>query len=158
MPQFPSQYRIQSICIDHAGVIWAGTSNAGIFLLRSATNTQGSFYPETFPTSSSRSINDIYEDSNRNLWFASLEGVWKYDRKTKDFRWYLMEDGLPSDITFRLLEDDLGCMWITTVHGLARMDMETETITTYSTEHGLITNQFNYNSGWKDEEGRLYFE
>ncbi len=157
MPQFPTQYRVQSICVDHAGVIWIGTSSDGVYWFDPEKNKQGGFFPETFTTNSSKSINDIYEDKNHNLWLATLEGVRKYDRQTGSFQWYLTEEGLPSDVTFRIFEDDYGYIWITTANGLARMNPETESITNFTTDHGLITNQFNYNSGWKDERGRLYF-
>ena len=155
--EFPRQIRIQSILQDSNGVIWAGTFNKGLYYYNPANGTNGKFQHDTIPTKNSNTINDIYEDPDHNLWFATQEGLKKYDRQTNHVSRYTVKNGLPSNITFRILSDESNNLWVSTTNGLVCLNPETEKIKTYKKEHGLITNQFNYNSSWKDKKGMMYF-
>lgn len=155
--EFPRQIRIQSILQDSNGVIWAGTFNKGLYYYNPDNSTNGKFQHDTIPTKNSNTINDIYEDADHNLWFATQEGLKKYDRKTNHVSRFTVKNGMPSNITFRILADELNNLWVSTTNGLVCLNPETEKIKTYKKEHGLITNQFNYNSSWKDKNGKMYF-
>ena len=157
MPQFPSRHSIQSIYEDHEGVIWAGTIDHGVFYYDPFNESSGHFSYDTTGTNSSNTVNDIYEDKHHNLWFATLEGLKKYDRKTKATTYYNLKNGMPSNVIFRILSDESGNLWISTTNGLVCLNPDTEKIIVYTQEHGLITNQFNYNSAWKDNYGKMYF-
>lgn len=157
MPQFPSRVRIQSIMEDHAGVIWAGTFNRGLYYYNPADNTHGKFAIDTISTNNDNTINDIHEDKDHNLWFATQAGLKKYDRATGRVERYTVKSGMQGNITFRILSDDNGHLWVSTTNGLVRLNPRTNEIKVFKKEHGLITNQFNYNSSWKDERGTLYF-
>lgn len=156
MPQFPS-LRIQSIYKDHKGIIWAGSVNYGLYYYDPVSGENGKFELDTITNPSSNTINDICEDREGNLWFATLEGVKKYNRQNKQTTRYSINKGLPSNISYRIIPDKQGALWITTTNGLVCMAPDTEAITIYQQEHGLISNQFNYNSGWIDKDGTLYF-
>ena len=91
------------------------------------------------------------------MWFATVEGVIKYDFKTGESLHYTVKNGMPSNVAFRILPDDNNHIWISTANGLVRLNTQTEEITTYTEAHGLVTRQFNYNSAFKDEDGTLYF-
>jgi len=156
MPEFPAN-RIQSIYEDHEGVIWAGYVYRGVSYFNPQTGKSGIFEIDTIRNTSSNTINDICEDSRNNLWFATMEGIKKYDRQSQTTTRYTLKNGMPGNVCFRIIPDQSGNLWVTTTNGLVCLNPGTEEITTYSQEHGLITNQFNYNSGWKDPAGRLYF-
>jgi hypothetical protein len=153
MTQLPAT-RVQSVYKDHEGVIWIGTVNHGLYYYDPVSGKCQRF-TQTFDENGT--INDIYEDYQNNLWFATLEGVKKYDRQSLNISRYTVKNGMPSNMAFRILSDRLNNLWITTTNGLVCLNPETERITTYTQEHGLIINQFNYNSGWKDRHGHLYF-
>lgn len=156
MPQFPS-LRIQGIYKDHDGVIWAGSVNYGLYYYDPTSEENGKFELDSITKPSSNTINDICEDKEGNLWFATLEGVKKYNRQNKQTTRYTIKKGLPSNISYRIIPDNQGLLWITTTNGLVRMHPDTESIIIYQQEHGLISNQFNYNSEWIDRDGILYF-
>jgi signal transduction histidine kinase/ligand-binding sensor domain-containing protein/CheY-like chemotaxis protein len=156
MPEFPS-CRIQSIYQDHAGTIWAGTVYYGVYYYDPQTGRHGRFEHDTIPNTSSNTVNDICEDARHNLWFATMEGIKKYDRQSETVNRFTIKNGLPVNICYRIIPDANGVLWITTSDGLVSLHPETEEISVYRRELGLITNQFNYNSGWKDPAGRLYF-
>ena len=156
MPQFPS-FRIQSIYKDHKDVIWAGSVYYGLYYYDLVSGEKGKFELDSITNPSSNTINDIYEDQKGNLWFATLEGVKKYNRQNNQTTRYTLKKGLPSNISYRIIPDKQGTLWITSANGLVNMHPDTESFITYKQEHGLISNQFNYNSGWMDKDGRLYF-
>lgn len=156
MSQYPSQ-RIQSIFEDHAGVIWAGSVNYGLYFYNPSSGESGKLEHEMLSNPSSGTINDIFEDNQQNLWLATLDGLMKYDRLTQTMKRYTMKNGMPSNVSYRILPDDNRNLWISTANGLVCMNIETENITVYQRGHGLISNQFNYNSGWRDEKNQLYF-
>lgn len=66
---------------------------------------------------------------------------------------YTTEEGLPSDETYRVFEDNEGLIWIGTDHGVARYDgYEFEVFTT---NDGLPDNTiFNF---YQDHKGRIWF-
>ena len=155
--QFPDNIKIQSIMEDHEGIIWAGTFNKGLYYYNPHDGKNGKFQHDTIPTNNSNTINDIFEDKDHNFWFATQEGVKKYDRQTGKVTRYTVENGMPSNITFRILSDELKNLWVSTTNGLVWLNPQTSEIKVYKKEHGLITNQFNYNSSWKDKNGKMYF-
>jgi len=157
MPQFPNRYRIQCIHEDQSGTILAGTVGGGVYYYNSEEDNYGQIEHDTIGSYNSNTVNDIFEDKYNNLWFATLEGVWRKDSKTEALTHFSIHNGMPSNIMFKILDDSTGTLWISTANGLVSLDPETEEITVYKQDHGLITNQFNYNSGWKDDDGRLYF-
>lgn len=157
MPDFRPNIRIQSILEDHAGVIWAGTAGQGLYYYNPHDKKGGKFSLEPGNSFSNNVVNDIVEDKNGELWFATLAGVKKYNPDSGRITVYNTGRGMPSNTTFRILEDTSGNKWISTANGLACLNPETEEIKVYTQDHGLIANQFNYNSGWKDRSGRMYF-
>ncbi|MFA6728188.1 MAG: response regulator, partial [Prevotella sp.] len=156
-PAFPTRSRIQSILEDHTGKIWVGTAHHGIYYYDPADMMMHPFDLEKSPTFSDKVVNDIYEDEEHNLWFASFNGVKKYDFLTGDITRYTVKNGMPANSTYRILPDKSKNLWISTTNGLVCLDPVTERIKVYTQDHGIITNQFNYNSSWKDRNGRMYF-
>ena len=54
-------------------------------------------------------VYDIAEDANGFMWFATKQGVVKYDGET--FKTFTIQDGLPNNDTWRLETDYLGRLW-----------------------------------------------
>ena len=80
-----------------------------------------------------------------------------YDRNLKSTTKYTTQDGLPSNVIYRIEEDPKGHMWISTTNGLAVLNPVNQEIKVFKKEHGLLSNQFNYNSSLKAKDGKLYF-
>jgi ligand-binding sensor domain-containing protein len=157
IPQFPANIRIQSILEDHEGIIWAGTFNKGLYYYNPKNGANGKFQHDTINTNNSNTINDIFEDDDRNLWFATQEGLKKYNRQNDQVTRYTVKNGMPNNITFRILSDESKNLWVSTSSGLVCLNPQTNEIKVFKKENGLITNQFNYNSSWKNREGKMYF-
>jgi ligand-binding sensor domain-containing protein len=68
-----------------------------------------------------RAINQIYQDTKNNFWFASnSEGVFVYDGHAL-FQ-FTTSDGLSDNQVFSIQEDRQGNIWFVTVAGISRFD------------------------------------
>lgn len=151
---------ISCLLEDHEGTIWVGTHDRGIVYFNPATNAKGRFEnePQNKNSLTTNNINALYEDSHHNLWFATEGGGLCLLRKDKkQFSRYTTKNGLPSNFVFKVLEDNKKTLWITTSKGLVNLDFINNTTTAYTKANGLLNDQFNYNSGYKDADGKLYF-
>lgn len=157
VPQFPNNCRIQTIFEDHEGVIWAGTFNSGLYYWNPYLNKYGEFKLDSMNTNAHRTINHIHEDSEKNLWFATGDGLKKYDRSTQTTRRFTTLDGLPSNVIYRIERDHKGQMWVSTTNGLAVLKPQNQEIQVFKKQHGLPSNQFNYNSSLNASDGKLYY-
>ena len=145
---------------DASGNIWIGTHDRGVYYFNPVTKQQVHFINEPFNPGClpNNTINAMYEDSKQNLWFATEGGgLCKLNSDRKAFTGYTDKNGLPSNFVFKVLEDDRKNLWITTSRGLVNMNPENKNLTVYTKDNGLLNDQFNYNSGYKDEEGQMYF-
>ncbi len=145
---------------DSNGTIWAGTYNDGLISFRLGEHTYKNYrYVAKDSGSLPRNIvNGIFEDSKKNIWVATDGGGLALLRKNRSgFQSFSVEDGLPSNYLFRILEDEDHNLWISSSKGLFRFDPMKRTIKNFTQSDGLLTDQFNYNSAFKDANGRMYF-
>ncbi len=145
---------------DAVGNIWIGTHDRGIWYYNPVTTQTGHFENDSKNKNSlpNNTVNAIFEDSKQNLWFATEGGgLCKLSRDRKTFTGYTDKNGLPSNFIFKVLEDDRKNLWITTSRGLVNMNPANAVMTIYTKNNGLLNDQFNYNSGYKDEDGKMYF-
>lgn len=149
-----------TITQDSQGTIWLGSYNDGIFRFRLNQKGFQNYRHKTNDQSSlsHNTINSIFEDSHKNIWIGTDGGgLCRYEKKTATFKNYTVKNGLPSNFIFRLEEDNDQKLWISSTQGLIRFDPDNERMKIYSRSNGLLTDQFNYSSSYKDPNGRLYF-
>ncbi len=150
---------VHNLMEDHLGNIWAATLDYGIY--RYDPTTGKSIHFSHHPNSNSISTNSVisaFESSDHLIWFSTYGGgLSRYDTKTNNFTTFKTENGLPSDIVFKVLEDHHKNLWITTSKGLLVKKQNSNQFRIYTTSNGLLNDQFNYNSGFIDETGNLYF-
>jgi ligand-binding sensor domain-containing protein/signal transduction histidine kinase/DNA-binding response OmpR family regulator len=153
------EYPIQAILEDSEGVLWCCTQGEGLYYQDPRTGRFGNLRYDPNDTGSlvNNHVNGIFEDSRKNLWFATEGGLCKYDRARAGFRRFTTRDGLPDNLIFRILEDDKNNLWISTSKGLVCFNPDTRDVRTYKRSNGLLSDQFNYNSSFKDADGMLYF-
>lgn len=156
---FPKNHHYTCFIEDYQGVLWAGTYSDGLYFYNPITREKGFFkYDETKETGIAHNhVNGIFQDSKNNLWITTENGLNFFDRKKKSFRKYTTKDGFPTNVFYALLEDHLGNLWITTSNGLVEFDVQNDTKKIYTKANGLMSDQFNYNSAYKDSNGRMYF-
>lgn len=87
-------------------------------------------------------INDLQTDREGSLWAATASGLGRLDLINDRSEFLSRKQGLPSLEITSLNFDDEGSLWLTTSKaGLVRL--KRSTIVTYTTTHGLSTNEVN---------------
>lgn len=160
IPEIPSNSFIHSLLEDKNGHLWIGTMGNGLFYYDAPTKRIINFiYNQKNKKSiSGNSITTIFEDSYGDKWVGTEgSGLCKFNLADSSFSSYTLKDGLPGNTIFKILEDSLKNLWITTSKGLVCFNPSTKKIIVYTTANGLLSDQFNYNSGYKDANGKMYF-
>ena len=139
---------IHDIYEDHNHDVWVAVLNNGLFKLNSTHDTSQKMpFPDKDATT-------LFEDSKDNLWVGNVSGgFYCYDRTTKQVTKTLLKD-----IGARKAIEDLqGRIWISSPNGLYCYNPKDESLSNYTSKDGLPTDQFNFNSGFQDSNGRIYF-
>ncbi|PST83753.1 histidine kinase [Pedobacter yulinensis] len=157
----PVNTHILAIREDHAGYVWAGSLGQGAFFYHPKTGKSGNIrfaaQHKAAPLNEF-SVCGILEDSQKSLWFATEGGgLIRLSPDRKTIKKFTVKDGLPTNILYRILEDDSGHLWISSLKGLVCFDLRTEKIRTYNRSNGLITDQFNFGSAYRATDGMMYF-
>ena len=142
------------------GMLWFATFNRGLFRYNPRTKEWKVFIhdPDDPGSLAHNKIISIYEDSKKNLWFTSEGGgICKYHPDTETFTSYTTQEGLPNNVVYKILEDNKNRLWLTTNNGLSCYNPDNGAIKTYTLVNGLLGDQFNYKSGYKAPDGKLYF-
>ena len=152
---------ISDILEDKNGNIWFTTYNLGVARYNPDTKEIKRFRHDVKNPNSLcyDRITCAFEDSKKRLWFASEDGGFcRYNETDDTFTRITTKQGLPSNVVYKILEDDHQHFWLSTSNGLANFNPETMSVEAlYNLPNGLRSKQFNYNSGIKTEDGTLYF-
>lgn len=160
VPQIPQNSFVFSLFEDGKGTVWAGTIGNGVYYFNVKTSLKGNFRydPKNANSISSNSVCGIFQDSHQNFWFATEGGgVCKLSEDRKKFTRFDVNSGLPSNMVYKVLEDRKNDLWMSTSKGLACYSPSKGKWKVYTKAHGLLTDQFNYNSAYTDSDGTMYF-
>ncbi len=167
---------ILSLFEDNSGQLWIGTKGGGLNSspLRFLKQNSGSFVNYTSKVDDKHSLsgNDVYcifQDSNDDIWVGTSNGLSKIifpeniDRPSAimqgkiSFVSYAQDQGLPNNTIYGIREDENKNLWISTVHGLCKMNINTLDITNYDINDGLLNNEFHSNAYYQDTSGNMFF-
>ncbi len=161
VPQIPFNVYTFDIKEDSRGNIWTGSVSEGAFFYNPKTGKQGNIrfgrkvkdkMVDEF------AVYNIMEDSDHFIWFATNGGgLIRLSKDHRSFKRFTVKQGLLSNVVFSILEDDEKRLWVSSLKGLICLDKRTEQVCVYTRSNGLITDQFNYNSAYRDADGTMYF-
>jgi len=159
IPGMPLHMWYSSILKDKSGIIWGTTYGNGINFYNTKTKTSGNFIynAQNKNSLSSDRINNLFEDSNNNLWFATEDGLCRFYPKTNSFKRYTTANGLPANFILSIAEDNNKILWVSTSKGLVSFNPQTEKVNVYTKANGILNDQFNFSSAFKDSKGTMYF-
>ncbi|MBS2210340.1 hypothetical protein KEM09_02960 [Carboxylicivirga mesophila] len=151
--------RIWDIAEDRDGNFWFGTIN-GIVKYNRLTEQFQSFVISDEENYGLKSdfVNCIHLAKDGTLWFATKGGgLSTYNNKTQNFETYTTAQGLAGDITWGILEDKNGRLWISTNNGLSCFDKQDNQFTNYNEADGLVSSEFAVNAYFKSGSGEMFF-
>lgn len=152
---------VHTLMVDSRGWIWVGTMGSGLYCYRPKTADLQKYLHEPGNESSLSNnwVTTTFEDNLGRIWVGTEGGglCLLCADSTAIFTRYTVEDGFPSNTIYKILQDDEGLLWLTSSRGLIRWNTATDKKEIFTTANGLLSDQFNYNSGFKDSSGRLYF-
>ena len=149
----------QAVHEDETGTLWVCSYGNGVYFYNPRTGEKGSFTFDPADTSSipNNYVNNLFEDSRKNMWFCTESGLCRFDFASKKIIRFTDESLLSNNQIFRMLEDNTGMLWVSTSKGLVRLDPGKKETKVYTISNGLLSEQFNYNSAFKNKEGTLFF-
>ena len=140
---------VHSIMEDSKGRMWFG-NNGGAYIhdgksLSSISTKDG--LPDN-------SVNDVLEDKNGNIWFAThYKGVWRWDGTS--FTQIATKQRDSGTEVWSLYEDKSGNIWFPVENfGVYRYDISTDELTNFHEKEGLASGAIQ--CAFEDKDGRLW--
>ena len=152
--------QVNDILEDYKGVLWFATIGNGLF---SYDKQSGKWLHYASPIKNNgligKAVICLLQDRKNRLWIGTEgAGIGLFNRKNNSFsNVFTTDNGLPNDVIYKLIDDLDGNIWGSTNNGLFKINHENKHITIYTHENGLLGNQFNYKSGLRSSDGKLYF-
>ena len=149
---------VRQIYEDKKGNIWLGFENGGLVVINSATGTYLKFDAGSDEKRLlGNNILAITEYPANVIWVGTEAGLNKIsfpggDPKVFKLKSFGEEDGLPDKSVNGILASDKGLLWISTIKGLARLDVKNSSFQTY-----LSNVNFSIGSCYKVSNHKLLF-
>ena len=149
---------ITAIFEDSENNIWVGTKQSGLLLVSKNTIINYTHNPLDKKSITHNSICEIFEDADGKLWVGTYGGGLNcFDKKTQSFTSYTTEQGLVNNIIFSIEEDSEKNLWTSSPNGISKININTNTIQTYTPDKGLPIEELNTQSILKHSTGILFF-
>ena len=142
---------------DNNQNIWVCTMLNGLCRINKKNNTHTWYTPLNSNIPSRRCITGI-SDNDGIIWLGFLDvGLVRLNPETDSIKVYATQNGLINNNVYGILEDKENNLWISTNKGLSRLEKMSETFINFTHEQGLPSNQFNFRSSFRDNDGTMYF-
>ena len=156
--------KVMCVLVSSDDVVWAGTA-AGLFKIKNLGNNKFDItslgermQKEYGNLSDVNHILSIYESSDNNIWIGTRgAGLCMYNKENDSFTWYNKSEGLKEENISAIIEDNDKNIWVSGNSGLTKINLEDKKFTNFTSNDGLLSNDFNFGAVFKDEKGTLYF-
>ena len=158
MEQFGYAY-MRDILEDKSGNIWVATMGNGILRYNPQTDQMVKYQcvPGDSTSIGTNEVTGITEDSKGLLWFSTDRGgLLCFNPETGRFRTYTKANGLPDNVTYKVVEDAQHRIWFGTDRGLVCLHPATDSLQIFTRNDGLPDNQFNYKSALAASDGTIW--
>lgn len=177
-PQNPNSISnnfLWALHIDDEGIIWIG-SRSGLIRMDPVKESFKNYIYDPFnPNSlSHNSVLSVNETSDGKIWLGTFGGGLNYfDKKNERFSNISMDEGLPNNVVYGVLEDDKKNLWFGTNRGLVKIINDesfdrliprfnlfnnyNKIIQKFEMVDGLINLEYNVGAYFKGPSGTLYF-
>jgi two-component sensor histidine kinase/ligand-binding sensor domain-containing protein len=164
--QFPTPMNVyRFLHTAHRGLV--AVAENGIYLLNSKAEVVDYYGAKAQAPSRQLPFSDIYdmsEDSQGMAWFALNGGGlvrWNWNvadaTAARNFTRFRIAQGMPSDILYRIEQDDYNNLWISSYKGLVRFNTRDFSTRIFGKKSGLCNDEYNRVSSFKAKDGGMYF-
>ncbi|MGB0368785.1 MAG: two-component regulator propeller domain-containing protein, partial [Flavobacteriales bacterium] len=103
-------------------------------------------------------VHHTHIDKNGVFWLATGDvGLVKWNRESGETEVYGELEGLADNVTYAILEDEKGFLWLSSDNGISRFNPATEIAVNYGIQDGITELEFNRLSYHKGASGWFYF-
>jgi len=140
------------------GTIWIG-STEGVFMLSKEGTYEAPWLRNDHRLGSESRINDIFEDQNGRLWFATHNyGLICYDLTARQAISFDRETGFVSNETYKIASSQSGkILWVSTFLGLHCIELPSYKIHFFDEADGTSGSEFNTGSFLQTSDSVFYF-
>lgn len=139
---------------DNSGNFWVGTNNAQIVCY----DKQFSKVKEVTLMKQPFNVEDICIGDDGEIWIATMgAGICHYEPATGKKEFFTTANGLSNNVTYSILKDKRGYLWISTDKGINRFNPKTYQFRQYGREDGLLIEEFNADAAFQSTDGEMYF-
>jgi signal transduction histidine kinase/ligand-binding sensor domain-containing protein/DNA-binding response OmpR family regulator len=146
---------------DRDNKIWLGTNN-GLLVFDQEK--------ESFFTYKNH-LDDLYSISNNHikticpdpekpdkfLWIGTAGGLNLFDKTEGKFTHFTEKDGLPNNVVYGILTDNLNNLWLSTNKGISKFNPKERSFRNFDVDDGLQSNEFNTGAYYKSNSGEMFF-
>lgn len=159
IPEALKRITIYSLCIDSDDSIWIGTSGNGLYKYEPGTNRYTNYVHELNNANSlsNNTVNYICENSKKELWIGTQNGLNKLIREKLVFVRYSKQDGLTDNAILGMLTDTEDNLWFSNYFGLSKLSEKKNSIRNYFESDGIRCKEFNMGAFFRSVEGYLHF-
>jgi diguanylate cyclase (GGDEF)-like protein/PAS domain S-box-containing protein len=146
---------------DRQGRLWVGTLD-GLVLLDPASGRLrllGSA-GDRHAGQSANLVRYIHQARDDTVWIGTHSGLLRLEQLDADsarFSRVTVQDGLPSNTVYGILEDRAGALWLSTNRGISRYEPDVRRITNFALKDGLQAYEFNGGAAFAQDNGELLF-
>ncbi|WP_445737389.1 two-component regulator propeller domain-containing protein [Mariniflexile sp.] len=154
---------VRKVLVDSKNDIWVGTTE-GLFrikkngtndlIVESISDKMANGYRNK---TSANHILSLYEGIDGSIWIGTRgSGLCRYTNENK-FQWYNELYNFKEESVSSIIESVDGNLWVSGNSGLSKLDIKNNEVTNFTSNDGLLSNEFNFNAVLKDQQGILYF-
>ncbi len=160
---------VSEILYHSGGALWVATAD-GLHILKShdkkvldVSNCVHKVYNSDSGMLKGHIITTMEEDYEGNVWLGTYDqGVNKaivnLETALPDsFISYSVKDGLCNETIYSIVEDNNKNLWFSTDFGLSKYLTRQKLFLNYYKNDGLLSNQFSWSAGYKNENNKLFF-
>jgi signal transduction histidine kinase/DNA-binding response OmpR family regulator/ligand-binding sensor domain-containing protein len=149
---------LNSLRINKQGELLAVISDLGLYHVNWKENVIENKLQDLNAQLQGTTISDFYNDHSGNYWLTtSTKGLIYLPASGGSMKSWTENDGLPSNALSRVESADDRFLWISSISGICRFDMETDEILNFNHRDGLPANEFHDRVSAKLSDGRIVF-
>lgn len=145
---------IESILIDHRGLVWLSTTN-GLSCMDPRT---GSFMPFGWRSQlEDVHCTNLYQSARYGILIGTAEGLFRFNEKTRRVEAFPGTAPLVDKVISAIAEDEQGRLWLSTTMGIWEYSPKSRRFIAHIKGDGLSTHEYTYNAVLRMADGMVAF-